>query len=84
MEMDSTGQDGHDDGALFYSLKQAAKLLGISERTLRRQLESGKFRGYKVGRQWKIPKSMIDRMAADEENPSEPSAPDAPYGDYEF
>jgi excisionase family DNA binding protein len=79
MNMDSTGQSGQEKEPAFYTLKQAAMLLGVSERTLRRLLEAGKFRGYKLGRQWRIPKSMIDRMRADNEaNPPEPEPPDTP------
>ena len=88
--MDNMVHSGHDDEA-FYTLKEAAKLLRIAERTLRRLCTSGKIHGYKVGRQWRIPKALIDRMRSvnEEDLPDgEPrdrrrDLPDAPYGDVE-
>jgi excisionase family DNA binding protein len=68
MEMDSTGHNGHSEDEAFYTLKEAAALLRIAERTLRRLLHDKKIHGYRVGRQWRIPKALIDRMRTVEDS----------------
>jgi excisionase family DNA binding protein len=84
MEMDSTGHYRHEEAEAFYTLKEAAQLLRIAERTLRRLLQAGKMRGYRLGRQWRIPRSDIDRMIApEEEYLHDRHLPNEPYGDIE-
>jgi excisionase family DNA binding protein len=66
------------------SLRRAARILSVSERTVRRLLQAGKMAGYHTGREWRVTKSVIDRMRAiDEDDPPETGLPNAPYGDYE-
>jgi excisionase family DNA binding protein len=66
--MDNKGKDGQNDVEAFYTLSEAATLLRVAERTMRRLLQEGKMRGYRVGRQWRIPRADIDKMRA----PGEP------------
>lgn len=42
------------------TIKEAAEYLRISEVTLKRHLYSGKLKGLKAGRQWRIRKSDIE------------------------
>ena len=44
----------------FFTAKEAAEYLRIAEITLKRHLYSGKLKGYKAGRQWRIRKEDIE------------------------
>jgi excisionase family DNA binding protein len=71
--------------AKVYTLREAAKILRVSERTLRQSLQSGQIRGYKIGGHWRISHAVIERILSADENVSgEPAPPDAPYGAYEY
>jgi excisionase family DNA binding protein len=50
-----------EDGSLFYKPKEVAKRLGVSDQTVRRMCERGKFPGaYQTdGGHWKIPKDAF-------------------------
>jgi len=49
------------------TLKETAKLLRVSERTIMRYLKSGKLKASKVG-QWRIKESDLDRFLKENEN----------------
>lgn len=48
----------------FYTIKDVAKLLSVSEKTVRRTLDSGEMVYYQVGRQKRIAKSDIESYLA--------------------
>lgn len=43
--------------------REAAKRLGIHEESIRRLLRSGNLHGEKIGNQWFIPRTELDRFA---------------------
>lgn len=50
---DKTG-DTHNDGAEYLSPDEAARRLGVAAKTVRAQLASGKLRGLRIGRVWRV------------------------------
>jgi excisionase family DNA binding protein len=44
---------------VLISTRSAARLLGISDRTVRRMLEDGILEGKKIGKQWRMWKSSV-------------------------
>ncbi len=46
----------------YLSLKEVADLLRLSERTLYRHVKSGKLPAAKIGGQWRVRKSDVDRL----------------------
>jgi excisionase family DNA binding protein len=44
----------------FYTPKEVATLLRVSERTVRRWIKDGKLSARRFGRQWRIPKEALD------------------------
>jgi excisionase family DNA binding protein len=48
---------------LFYTLREAAALLQISEVTYYRRVREGRLPGRKVGGQWRVPCSGLHRYA---------------------
>jgi len=44
----------HPDGAEYLSPDEAARRLGVAAKTVRAQLASGKLRGLKIGRVWRV------------------------------
>lgn len=78
----------------FYTLREAAKILRVSERTMRQLLQSGEVFGHKLGGLWRIPHEEMERLRTSRRSDApapqlpEPSVdedelPDAPYGDYD-
>jgi excisionase family DNA binding protein len=66
------------------TLKQAAKILVVSERTLVRLMKSGQFEGYRFGRHWRIPRLVIARMCEVDDDSLLPTGlPRIPYADIE-
>jgi excisionase family DNA binding protein len=55
------------------SLSAVAGTLGVSERTVRRWIKSGKLRAYKPGRDYRIPESAVRTLVEESEIP--PKAP---------
>jgi excisionase family DNA binding protein len=49
------------------SLSEVAGLMGVSERTVRRWIKSGKLRAYKPGRDYRIPESAVRAFVEDSE-----------------
>jgi len=43
----------------YYSKAEAAKVLGVHERTIARYLHAGKLKGARMGKTWKISESDI-------------------------
>jgi excisionase family DNA binding protein len=49
------------------SLTEVAGLMGVSERTVRRWIKSGKLRAYKPGRDYRIPESAVREFVEESE-----------------
>jgi excisionase family DNA binding protein len=49
------------------SLSEVAGLMGVSERTVRRWIKSGKLRAYKPGRDYRIPESAVRAFVEESE-----------------
>src|SRR5215210_450508 len=60
------------------SLAEAAERLGISERTARRWIKSGKLRAYKPGRDYWIPESALAELVEESEVHPKASASSQP------
>lgn len=45
--------------APFYSIDEAAKILGLSWRTIKRRIESGELKAAKIGQQYRISKEDL-------------------------
>src|SRR5215208_8322813 len=57
------------------SLAEAAERMGISERTARRWIKSGKLRAYKPGRDYRIPESALRALVKESEiSPKAPAS----------
>ena len=54
-------EDNPMNASDFYTVRQVAKMLNTCDLTIRRKLMNGQVEGYKVGRQWRIPKSVFDK-----------------------
>lgn len=46
----------------FYTIKEVAELLKVSDGGVRKWLKSGKLKGIKLGRIWRIKKSDLDEF----------------------
>ena len=46
----------------LYSLKDLAKLLNVTERTLHNYIKSGKMKGQKIGGKWQISETNLQRF----------------------
>ncbi len=46
----------------FYTIKEVAELLKVSDGAVRKWLKSGKLKGIKLGRIWRIKKSDLDEF----------------------
>lgn len=47
----------------FYDVPGAARVLGLKHETMRRWLRSGKVRGLRLGRDWRIPERALNELA---------------------
>ena len=45
-----------------FTVEEAADFLKIHPKTISKWLSEGKIRGVKVGREWRIPRSEIDKI----------------------
>ena len=45
----------------MYKIKEVARILDISERTVYKFMNEGKIRAIRVGGQWRIPKSEVEK-----------------------
>lgn len=53
---------------VYYTVEEAAQLLRVSQQTVLKLLRSGKARGVKIGRQWRIlGKALLDLSAREED-----------------
>jgi excisionase family DNA binding protein len=58
------------------SLSEVAGLMGVSERTVRRWIKSGRLKAYKPGRDYRIPESGLREFIEESEvSPKEPALP---------
>lgn len=48
---------------LFIGAPEAARLLGLDQRTIRRALEKGEVPGFRVGVAWRIPTAWVRAQA---------------------
>lgn len=53
-----------------YSTSEACRILGVSQRTLRRWISEGKLRAVRVGDRWRIPEGELRRLLG---SPREPA-----------
>ena len=44
-----------------YTIAEAAKLLRVSDDTIRRMISSGELEAHQVRRQWRIPKKALEK-----------------------
>jgi len=54
---------------LFYTVEEAAQMLGIAEFTVRKWLRDGKLTGKRVGRFWRINKDSVRNVLPENNNP---------------
>ncbi len=47
---------------IVYTILEAAKLLKVSDDTIRRLIKSGELEAVKVGNQWRIKKESLDKL----------------------
>ncbi len=60
-----------------FSLEDVAKLLGISERTVMREIQAGKIRAFKAGRALRFTHEAVEQYIKDQEvSPGEPNVSD--------
>jgi excisionase family DNA binding protein len=45
----------------MYSVKEIAIMLGLSERTIFRLMKAGKIQAVRIGGQWRIPRSEVEK-----------------------
>lgn len=48
----------------FYSIYEAAEVLGVHERTIRRHIKTGELNAGKIGRQWRISREALLEYSA--------------------
>lgn len=46
----------------FYTVREISQIYKISTSTLYKKLECGEITAYKIGRNWKIPKSSMEHI----------------------
>jgi excisionase family DNA binding protein len=59
----------------FYDVPGAAQVLGLKHETMRRWLRSGKVRGLRLGRDWRISERALDELAHKSTNQPPGSTP---------
>jgi excisionase family DNA binding protein len=89
---DDSSKEQHMPQHEFYTLREGARILRVSERTMRQLLQSGEVHGHKLGGQWRIPHAEMERLRASREGlppgPVPPltddgkDVPQPPYGNY--
>ncbi len=47
---------------VVYTIKEVAKILKVSDDTVRRMIDSGELEAFKVHNQWRIRKEVLDRF----------------------
>jgi len=57
--MPRTSPNSREPGC-FYSIEQIACLLGVSDRTIRRQIKTGDLVAHRIGQQWRIAKADLE------------------------
>jgi excisionase family DNA binding protein len=57
----------------FFNSEEAAQVLGVNVQTMRKYLRSGKVRGLRLGRDWRISGRALDELAHKADN--QPKAP---------
>lgn len=45
---------------LYYSIEEAAEVLGVHHNTIRKRIKAGQMQAMQVGRQWRIPKEALE------------------------
>ena len=56
-----------DNGKKEYTTKELAEMAGVTTTRIRQLLLSGELDGYKLARDWRIPKAEADRWLASRE-----------------
>lgn len=49
-------------GGVYRHISEAAKMAGVSERTLYRRIKAGRVNGVKLGLSWYVPESELKRV----------------------
>ena len=50
----------------FYTVNEVAEMLSVHPETIRRNLKSGKLKGHKVGKDWRVEESAIRQFLTGE------------------
>jgi excisionase family DNA binding protein len=45
---------------LYYSMDEAAEILSIHRNTVKNRIKAGELEAVKIGRQWRIPKEVLE------------------------
>ena len=53
---------------LFYTVREAAQILGVKEFTIREWLNKGKLKGKRFGRLWRINKESVHQALPENNN----------------
>ena len=46
----------------FYSIEEMAKALGVNRVTVTRKIQNGSIKAHKIGRNWRIPKTELEKI----------------------
>jgi excisionase family DNA binding protein len=63
MSRNRSKADGLPAGRLFAKVPEAAELLRMDERTVRRALVAGQIPGFRVGATWRVPVAWLREQA---------------------
>ena len=61
-EVENIGKDNVNATKEFYSTQELAELLGLSQRTIYRYIDSGELIAFKLGDQWRISRVNLDKF----------------------
>jgi excisionase family DNA binding protein len=60
-----TGQPPEEQPQLFYTAEEVARLIRVSEQTIRAWIRDGKLPARRFGRNWRIPSADVQRILAE-------------------
>lgn len=61
----TAGQPSEDQQPLFYTAEEVARLIRVSEQTVRLWIREGKLPARRFGRNWRIPTADVQRILAE-------------------
>ena len=53
----------------YYDVSDLAKMLGLTDVTIRRHFKSGKIKGKKIGKEWHASESAVKEFIGDDDEP---------------